>query len=491
MLAVLAASVFPAFAQLQATSQEQMDGCVRVLRHGINPERGGVDLAVLSALRELGDASLKPLWFQLAQQNRWEAQVHAVLALSELTPANPADAWMIAQLKSVDAQRAVIATLLDRKALSAEQSRKLLESEALLEPVTKLWLIADLVSRGETVDTAMIQSVVAGTDLDLAGLAACLLAHLGDTSALEKHKEKIAATESAWRDRHLMELLIAIEQYKLTGALDWAATLAEEMTTERAVKWQAVRALLTLAPEKGLMAWKRRASEITSNGEWMRAVLLLLDEGPIVPAETYGVVPRDNELLAAMANLGVAMSTKQPAAPATIALIDLGHIATSRWALGNAEELGADDARAVYLHVLDSLEQTRVGKDERAEMAVLATEFLYKLDPAAALDYLVKLPDDCLTQEVMLLALMRCDGADIGAAAKKLRRIGSSRADSLTLILAARHTDTLTEAEIKQLGLIAASGTQLAPALQAQAAWLYLKHTGKIEQALNRIFPKS
>ena len=489
MVAMILLAHSVAAAQLQPTTQEQVDGCIRVLRQGIHPQTNSIDLAVLASLRELGDPSLKALWYQLAQQDRWEAQVHAVLALSELTPENPADPWMISQLRSTDAQRAVIATLLDRKALLPEHSRKLLESGAL-EPVVELWLLADLVGRGESADPARLHEIIASEDADLAGLAACLLAQLGDPKPLEQHNAKIAALTPAQREVHLMELLIAIEQYRLSATVPWVIATMSQGEVIRQLSWQSVRTLLTLAPEAGVAEWRKRAAQITTDGEWVRAVLLLLDAGASVPAATYGIIPRENELLAAMAQLGEAQSGNQPLAAPLLALIDLGHVGTARWALGRAETLSIDEARTVFFHVIDQLESTRAGRDERAEMAIAATELLYKADPAAALSHLISVEDESLTQEMMLLGLMRCHGKDIGEAVQKLRRIGHSRADSLALILSAKFADKLSEVELKQLGIIASGGGQLTTALQAQAAWLYLKHAGKIDQALTRIFAK-
>lgn len=491
-LCVLAILSTPALAQMPPTTQEQVDGCVRVLRQGINPTRGSIDLAVLGSLRELADPSLKPLWLQLAQQDRWEAQVHATLALSELTPDSPVDAWMISQLKSEDAQRAVIATLLDRDALTPDQCRQLLDAD-VLEPVSELWLLSRLVSRGEHVELSTLReyAMLEDKDADLAGLASCLAEQIGDNALLDAHLTRISEMPKNMRDRHLIELFMAIEQYKLTKSLDWMMRVMEELPVDRVVKWQATRALLTLDPPRGVTVWKSRAAEVKGDGEWMRAVLLLLDAGDSVPADTYRLVPRENTLLKAMAELGEAISNHQSLAQPLMALIDLGHIGTAGWALGRAEKLPTDEARAVYLHVLEEVEAQRVGRDERAELAIAATELLYGIDPKTTLSHLQTLTDDSLTQEVMLIGLLRCKGDDIGAAARQLRRIGHSRADSLTLLLIAKHDENLSDAEKKQLGMIAAGGGQLATALQAQAAWLYLKHVGRIEQALNRIFTKS
>jgi len=485
VLAMAAASQ----AQLQPTTQEQFDGCVQILRRGVPTPTSAGDITILGALRELGDPSLKPFWFQLAQKDRWEAQVHAVLALSELTPENPADAWMIAQLKSVDAQRAVVATLLDRESLTVAQTRQLLDAE-VLDPVTELWLISDLVSRGEAVDKAKLREIAGSDDLDLQGLATCLLAQLGDESQFVPHTARLGMLPADRRDLHLMELFIAIEQYKLTASLPWMRKIIEDVPVERQVKWQAVRCMLTLSPSEGIALWRKTAAGVTSDGEWVRAVLLLLDAGADVPASTYAAVPRENELLAALATLGEAISNGQPLAQPLKTIIDYGQLGSARWALGRTEKLSLDEARDVLVHVIDGIMTQRYGRDERADMAVIASTILYKMDATAALEHLLKVEDDSMTQEVMLLGLLSCKGDDISAAAAKLRRIGHSRADSMTLMLMAKHAKSLAATELKQLGVIAAGGGRLSPALQAQAAWLYLKHSGKIEQALNRIFVK-
>ena len=68
--------------------------------------------------------------------------------------------------------------------------------------------------------------------------------------------------------------------------------------------------------------------------------------------------------------------------------------------------------------------------------------------------------------------------------ATKLRRIGVNRADVLTLLLIARSATPLQKKDQEYLGIIAAGGVHVSPALETQAAWLYLKRMGLADKAL-------
>ena len=73
--------------------------------------------------------------------------------------------------------------------------------------------------------------------------------------------------------------------------------------------------------------------------------------------------------------------------------------------------------------------------------------------------------------------------------ATKLRRIGVSRADVLALLLMARSSTPLEKKDQEYLGIIAAGGGHVSPALETQAAWLYLKRMGLADKALAAVSP--
>ena len=59
-----------------------------------------------------------------------------------------------------------------------------------------------------------------------------------------------------------------------------------------------------------------------------------------------------------------------------------------------------------------------------------------------------------------------------------------------TLLLVARGSSPLQENDQEYLGIIAAGGGHLSPALETQAAWLYLKRLGLAEKALAAVRPQ-
>jgi hypothetical protein len=109
-------------------------------------------------------------------------------------------------------------------------------------------------------------------------------------------------------------------------------------------------------------------------------------------------------------------------------------------------------------------------------------------DPDWVFEQLKKAEDDSLMQQSILLGMFQFDSPRVGEAAAQLRRIGSGRADSLALLLIAKHSPTLSADDLKQLGIIASGGGQVSDVLQVQAAWFYIKHTDNIQTALGSIF---
>ncbi|MGA0173962.1 MAG: hypothetical protein ACO3NL_10025, partial [Phycisphaerales bacterium] len=77
-------------------------------------------------------------------------------------------------------------------------------------------------------------------------------------------------------------------------------------------------------------------------------------------------------------------------------------------------------------------------------------------------------------------------------AAARLGRLvlgkASRRCDSLALLCIARTDEPLSRDELELLGIAASGGGRLDPALQVQAAWIFLRKSGRIDQALAGVF---
>ncbi len=256
-----------------------------------------------------------------------------------------------------------------------------------------------------------------------------------------------------------------------------------------AVAAEGVATLLALDPQRGASLWKSALGEDPSYRNALQFGLMALATGPDVPAELYDGLPDGDPLLDAMANAGRAISTGQDAASAMIELANVGHMATTSWVMKTARELDEDQAIRVYTHLIDRVEADNpVERARRSEVAFIAAAHLFEISPEAVLDRLDRAQDNSLTQQALLMGLLESRSPSAGTAARQVDRIGFGLTDSLALLLVAKHAETLTDAEKRQLGVVASGGGRLAPSLQAQAAWLYLKHDGAIEQGLVEIF---
>ncbi|MEE8154952.1 MAG: hypothetical protein V3T53_08310, partial [Phycisphaerales bacterium] len=289
------------------------------------------------------------------------------------------------------------------------------------------------------------------------------------------------------RNRHLVDLLQAIGDYRLTGALDLVENALAAPDADAEIVLTALNTMLVLDPAAGVTLFNRHLAVDASYSRYVRYTLLLLEAGPGVPASAYDRLPTDDRLIGHMARAGRAISAGADASRPLIDLLSLGHYRASRWVIDTVGELDTAQATLVYEYLIDAVEGDRRGRDERAELAMIAAARLFEINPQAVIDGLVTADDDSLTQQAILLGLFDSRAPAAGEAAKLVKRIGYGRADSMALILIAKHTDRLSENELQDLGVIA-SGGRVSAVLQAQASWLYLKHAGRLEQTLTAIF---
>jgi hypothetical protein len=167
--------------------------------------------------------------------------------------------------------------------------------------------------------------------------------------------------------------------------------------------------------------------------------------------------------------------------------MDVGNPRTSEWVMSKLGDLPADQARVVYVHLIDHAGDEGPGAPGRVMRASAAAAKLYATDPNEVLTRLRAAEDDSLTQEVLMLGLLEQDSVEIGKIARGIRRIGTGRADNLTLLLLARNATDLDAVSLGQLGLLVRGGGQIGDGLRMQAAWLYLRHTDAIDPALTRV----
>jgi len=477
-----------AMAVVAAPPDRSVDASIRHLRSAVLPSADGGTPVLLSSLRQLRDPRMRSFLLQLAQHGELSAQVHAILGLAEIDPAGHVDPWLISQLEEANARYVTIEAAIGLDLIDTPQMKELLGWDNL-DPRSRGLLLAELLSKDEPVDREALTALAGHSDLDISGLAACLLAQLGDGLALDAYRVRVDAEPDHVRNLLLRAMWAAVGVYKLTAATDWVAETVVGDRLAQEVIAEGVSTVLVLDPERGVELWNRMLGADPSYSRMVRYAFLLLAAGPTIPASAYDRLPSDNTLLASMAHAGRALSDESDIASSLIELVDLGHRGTMSWVMQVATDLDDAQATRLFTHVIDTMESGDPRSAQaRTEFAFVAASRLFDLDADAIIERLNRAPDNSLLQEAILLGLLDARSPAAGAAAGNVDHTGFSRADSLAMILIAKHAQQLTPAELRQLGSIAAGGGQVSEMVRAQAAWLYLRHADRIEQAMVEVF---
>lgn len=463
------------------------EASLRLLRIAITPHQDGEDLLLLFSLRQLRDPSLKSFFYQLAQQGGPVIRVHAILGLGEISENSQVDPWLIGQLDSAQARYTVIANSLQMDFLDSDHIKLLLENDQL-EARPRIILLAEQVSNGEEVDRDALLRLANNTNYSVAGLAACLLAQLGEKEYLKNYQSSLKAVSISSQEKQLSNLFRAIREYRLTDALGLIDEALIAYSSQNDVVLQGLATMLVLDPVRGANYFNRYFKSETSYSNQVRYALLLLEVSAQVPIDIFDLLPIDDQLLSSLAKAGKAARRGSGASKPLIELLKLRHYRASRWALRAAKDLDIQQATDIYEYLLSTAEADYQHQDERAEMAMIAAARLFDINPQVVIDYLLKAKDNSLTQEAILMGMFDSPLPEAGSAARRVKRIGYGRADSLALILIAKHATKLSSDDLNDLGIIASGGANVSDVLQAQAAWLYLKHSNLLETALADIF---
>jgi hypothetical protein len=462
---------------------------IRLMRQAIAPSSDNGHLALIFGLRQLRDPALQPLFDQLVQSDDAALQAQGVIALGELDPGKHIDINLIRRI-APEAQEAVIASALDLEILPQDQIGEILNWDDL-HPMARLFLLAELVTLKQPVDEPDLERLGSSEDHHIAGLACCLLAQLNRPTPFQEYQARVAALPVSQRGPILIWLLEAIRRYQLIACTDWVHSIIEHPESDSETINRSLYTLLGLDPVRGAGVWDRLLGTHPTYPQRVRFGLMLLAVGEGVPQEMYDRLRADQgpeQLIDAMINAGKAISTRADPTDSLIALLDLGHVKTIDWAMDYTTKLPKEQAKRIYEHLIDRLPETNIEQGDSAALAVQAAAKLFEIDSEAVLSRLRNAEDDSTLQQAIVLALFEARSQQIGEVAAGLRRIGSGRADSLALLLLAKHASTLSPADAQHLGRIAAGGGRLSAVLQIQAAWLYLKHAGQVELALAALF---
>lgn len=475
----------------ESYGSDHSEAALRQLHRATKTQRNGEHLLSLAALRTLRDPDLRPFFYQFSQHPDWAVQVHAVLGIAELSDDKTVDPWLIQQIAPT-AREHVIAQALDDGLFQKEQIEVLL-NWPLLETGPRLLLLADLQQISNATNTEMLKKLANNTDLRVAMFAALLS---GDEKSIENTTQGLRRATSADRTKSLQNTFRLIRQYHLSNANLWLLSLLEQNAvalTDQERYW-ALFTLLTIDKAHGLESWYRAFPTEPERREQVKFLLILLESGvtPTTKQIERLQIDLDDPLLGLMVRAGKVNADVDTVvledAQALTELVERGHRASTDWAFRVVKDRLSDTLAEPFYKSLATIPESSTSR--RKAVAVKAFVRLITLSPDAAWSILRNAKDDSDQQQLLLLAMLQIADEGIVEEASKLRRIGLNKSDIMTLLLVARGSSPLQENDQEYLGIIAAGGGHLSPALETQAAWLYLKRLGLAEKALAAVRPQ-
>ena len=473
----------------EASDDPRFDIAIRHLKKAVTPQRDDSHLGRLSSLRIMHDPEMERLFLRLLNHDSWPIQVHAVLGLAEISEDGNVMPWLVNQVQP-QARSQILAIAMEQDRLDAKTIQELMDWKDL-EEANQIALFAYARSIDGEVALQQVNELTNAKEEKVAAAAWLLMTWLGDASGPEKINAMLKDLPETKQLDILLTLTMMIRRHEITQAYPWLdETISELRQSKRfpAVVTAGTGTLLALDSERGIKHWRKNFGEEPSRRRQIDAALMLLHSGASLPDKDQARIDTSDELVGSIVAAGNAVAESRGDTPQRlIELAELDHVRSITLLPGVIQGLPDDQAKVVLDRFLENLESDSFSEMDRV-LAIEATYRLLELDPDYLMKRLQSTPDDSPLQEVMLNGMLRYRAPGMLDVVSSIRRIGMSTPDALALMLLARESTELEDAEIRQLGLLA-SGGSLSDQLQAQAAWLYLKHTDRLESAMIHLVP--
>ena len=487
--AVAAALLGVLIVQPAHAKDETAESAVWLLEKATLVHKDGMHNILLRSLRQLEDPSLSTLFSALVQKQHPVLKIHGILALGEIDPKKQIN---LALLADVDPklQGQLVSSAMEAGLLTTEQAKDIIKWPGLDDAV-KVIVATKLVQEKQLDDQAILNSGMASDNLALKSMSALLKLELGDDAAM-KHLEQLNLAEQTSRDNIRILLLQTALRYNFHSIAPWAMKIAEDPATPHDLSLLALRTAMRFDAPGAAENWERRYKSTTNPADRLRLSVLALDLATHLQPAMFDPLTTDtDDVVKQMGTVGKLLAQKQPADEAILKLLEMNNVLSSQWVRQYALEQPVEAARALLLGMIFSAEGGQNPprfRDQRLENAILATQRLAEKDPTAAAlipDTLKAVPS--LTQEAMLVGLIRAQVADARPLIAPVDKWANDAAEDLALLLRIKNGHQPNEEELKQLAMIVRGGARLQDPLRIQAAWLYLKLTDQDKVALASI----
>ncbi len=499
--AALCATATDAAPQYERTAP--YDAAVSHMRKAIEPVGSGQHHALLISLRSLRDPQLRGLFESLTSSSDFTSRVDGMLGLAELSPETGVDPVLLSRFSSREDRSAAIRSAIGLKLVSTQAATELLKIDDLTG-LDRAALAGELFRLGTPIDPALLKDALNDPSDEVAGLGAMLMLQSGDRTAWSRFVDRLMARDEGVRNAVVGELGKAALAYQLKAAVPALLALVSRDGFRVPTRMVINGAALSLDREAGIAAWREIIASDRSQPTLVRAGLQMLAHEGTVPEPVIVMLRNDDELVEDIVSAIIACSgTDADAAAASLdRLVASGNRQAVEWAMRRASTLPPAAASRVLTSVFRAGTGTEATPALRA-MALDAAGRLAKADPSAVVTLLRESAGSGGVQELLLLGMVSAvsdqplnaqDPALVdqaAAAAAVVQGASTRRAESLALLLLARTAQGPLDAEtLRALGTVAAGGGDLDPTLQVQAAWLFVRHSGRGEQALAQLRPQ-
>jgi hypothetical protein len=269
----------------------------------------------------------------------------------------------------------------------------------------------------------------------------------------------------------------------LKGAAPFIASLIELPDVADDARLRALGSLLVLAPEVAYPVLAARLERDRSQTSLMRFAAVLLASGVRAPKTEWDRLRNGDALIEALADAGTAIGESRDQ-DAYAQLLALKHRVALRAATEGSLRLGDSAERALGLAAAKYLVEERRAAAPLIESLTRAIARLAQVAPTELAALLASVEDDRALQETFILALASAGTREAAEVAAAARGKSSRSGEAMIAVLGARHVDNASEDVLRELATVAGGGTGVSPVIRTQAAWLWLRHAKRTDDAI-------
>lgn len=481
--AALFLSATPLFAQYGPV--DPYDSALRALRESIGSSNDAEQHAGMVSLRELRDAQLKPLFDKLLHSDDWSLRVDSVLGLAELDVSGKIDTNLVGGLPAEGDRETAVAAAVGLGMLDSERITAMLSWDDL-PAAQKLLLACALRKLGGTPDVALVTKLTDSRTPEIAVLATALLLDLGSSeasTAADRARTTLATLPPKTRAAIVAQTAEGASANNLKAAAPFVASLIELPDVADDARLRALGSLLVLAPDAAYPVLQSRLAQDRSQTSLMRHAAVLLASGVRAPKPEWDRLRNGDPLIEALADAGTAIG-EQRDQDAYAQLLTLKHRVALRAATEGSLRLGDSAERALGIAAAKYLVEERRAAAPLIESLTRAIARLAQIAPGELTPILASVQDDRTLQETLILALASAGTREAAEVAATVRGKSSRSGEAMIAVLGARHLDTVGEDAMRELATVAGGGTGVSPVIRTQAAWLWLRHAKRTNDAI-------